>query len=266
MAFLKRTAAPDPYDMRFISKKQGGLSPCLLRNAATGSVLPNCVGYAYGRFMEILGAESCSLSTGNAENWYGFLSDGYERGSEPKVGAIACWRKGEAYDPSDGAGHVAVVEEVLENGDILCSNSDYYGRSFYTCTYKKASGYSLGAAYRFQGFIYCPFEEAQLPMPEQRDESRLQLEIMADGLRVRKRPELSAAVILGTAKKGVYPVLESRDMTHEASNGYLWHRIGDAACVASKEGQWTRLLQPEEDEIMRLRRIIEGAMELLKQA
>ena len=156
MEFTKRLSAPALSDRRFLSPDFGGCNPCIVRDKATGSVLPNCVGYAYGRFMEVMGADACNLSTGNAENWYGFTSDGYQRGMEPRAGAVACWRKGEAYNGSDGAGHVAVVEEVLPGGDILCSNSDYYGRRFYTSVYRQSTGYSLGAAYTFQGFIYCP--------------------------------------------------------------------------------------------------------------
>lgn len=238
-----RTSAPKAGDKYYTSTSKGGYNKCIVRNKSTGWVLPNCVGYAYGRFMEIMGETECSLPTGNAENWY-YVDDGYERGTTPKPGAVICWKKGEAYNQNDGAGHVAVVEEVKANGDIVCSNSDYYGREFYMATYTKASGYRLGSAYTFQGFIYNPAVKdvptGKVGTPVARDTTVDQVDILATSLRARKRPELNDAVIVGVIKPGIYNVYEQRDMTHEASNGYLWYRVDDALWVASKEGDWTK--------------------------
>lgn len=72
------------------------------------------------------------------------------------------------------------------------------------------------------------------------DSTADQVEILIDTLRARKRPEMNDAVILGLANKGVYNVLEQRDMTHEASNGYLWYRVEDEMWVATKDGEWTK--------------------------
>lgn len=239
----KRLEAPAANNKYYISDDYGGYNKCIIRNSATGSVLPNCVGYAWGRFSEIMGKPS-NLCTYNAENWWG-AKDGYERGQTPKPGAVICWRKGAAYNQADGAGHVAVVEEVYSNGDILTSNSDYYGKSFYTRVYTKASGYNLGSAYTFQGFIYNPaVEEEVIPngivgKPVAEDSTKDQVKVLVTGIRVRKRPELNDAVILGFIAPGVYNVYEQRDMRHEASNGYLWYRFDDSMWIASKEGEWT---------------------------
>lgn len=121
-----------------------------------GSVLPNCVGYAWGRFYEILG-EKPKLANLNAEDWYGNTADGYKRSATPKLGAVACWRKGKVWNGADGCGHVAIVEEIKPNGDIVCSNSAYGGTRFYMQTYSKSAGYNSGSLV-FQGFILPPVD------------------------------------------------------------------------------------------------------------
>ena len=152
--FTPRITAPTTTDKHWIKSSCGGLNDCL--KISGDSVLPNCVGYAWGRFYEIIGSRP-KLSTGNAENWYPNTADGYERSSTPRLGAVACWRKGQAYNEADGCGHVAIVEEIKPNGDIVCSNSAYGGARFYMKTYSKSEGYNSGAL-TFQGFILPPVE------------------------------------------------------------------------------------------------------------
>lgn len=152
--FKKRTAAPSASDKHWIHTSRGGLNECIEINHS-GSCLPNCVGYAWGRFYEITGKRP-ALSRANAENWYGYTADGYQRSQTPALGAVVCWRKGKAGVAADGAGHVAIVEEVKSNGDIVTSNSAYGGTRFYMKTVTKASGYAIGSAYTFQGFILPP--------------------------------------------------------------------------------------------------------------
>lgn len=117
-----------------------------------GYGMPNCTCYAWGRWYELLGTKP-KLCTQNAENWYNF-NDGYSRGQTPKVGAVICWRKGQANYSKDGAGHVAVVEQVKADGTIITSNSAWSGTNFYTQTLKPP--YNIGTGYTFQGFIYLP--------------------------------------------------------------------------------------------------------------
>lgn len=150
--FKPRMTVPSVTDKYWVHTSCGGLNECI--QISNGSCLPNCVGYAWGRFYEITG-ERPKLSRANAEMWYGYTADGYKRSSTPAIGAIACWSKGVVGNGDDGAGHVAVVERIEANGDIVTSNSAYDGTRFYTQTYKKSAGYSFGA-YKFQGFILPP--------------------------------------------------------------------------------------------------------------
>lgn len=151
MAFKIRTSAPSTTNKYWKHTSTGGYNSCI--HIANGSVLPNCVGYAWGRFYEILGNKP-KLSRRNAEDWFGYTADGYKRGKTPKVGAVICWRKGKAGVNSDGAGHVAIVERVNNDGSILISESGYNSFRFRTRTLAKP--YSIGSAYTFQGFIYNP--------------------------------------------------------------------------------------------------------------
>lgn len=150
MKYVKRTTAPSVDNKYYKHVNYGGLNSCI--HIKDGSCLPNCVGYAWGRFYELLGSRP-KLCLGNAENWYTY-NDGYERGKLPKVGAVICWRKGKAGVSSDGAGHVGIVEEVYNDGSILISNSAYKGTRFYTK--KIGPDYKLSNKYTFQGFIYNP--------------------------------------------------------------------------------------------------------------
>lgn len=152
--FTPRLTAPSTTDKYWRHTSKGGLNECI--HISGGSCLPNCVGYAWGRFYEIIG-ERPALSKNNAEMWYGNTADGYKRSSTPALGVIACWSKGKVGNGADGAGHVAVVERIEANGDIVTSNSAYSGTRFYTQTYKKSEGYNFGA-YKFQGFILPPVQ------------------------------------------------------------------------------------------------------------
>ena len=119
----------------------------------SGYGMPNCTCYAWGRFYELSGTRP-KLCTANAENWYKY-NDGYERGKTPKLGAVIVWSKGKVGKSSDGAGHVAVVEEIKKDGSIVCSNSAWKSTNFYLTTHKK--GYKK-SGYNFEGFIYNPVE------------------------------------------------------------------------------------------------------------
>lgn len=153
--YTPRLSSPSSSNKNFIHYSNGGYNRCI--EIENGSCLPNCVGYSWGRWRELLG-ENPRLSRSNAENWWGYTSDGYKRGQAPKLGAVICWRKGRVGDESDGAGHVAVVEQIKPNGDIVTSESVYGGERFRTKAYTKASDYYLARGYAFQGFIYPPIE------------------------------------------------------------------------------------------------------------
>lgn len=146
-AFKKRLTAPTQVNGYYFN--QNIFFKC-------GYGMPNCTCYAWGRWYELMGIKP-KLYTGNAETWFpkGKSYDGYERGQTPKLGAIACWAKGVPGKSSDGAGHVAIVEEIYEDGSILTSNSAWKSTNFYTK--KIAKGYNV-KGYTFQGFIYPPID------------------------------------------------------------------------------------------------------------
>ena len=145
--FVRRTSAPTTDNAYYYANNPFYQS---------GYGLPNCTCYAWGRFYELSGSYP-SLSLGDAENWYGNTGDGYSRGSTPKLGAVICWRRGATGDDSDGAGHVAIVEKINDDGSIVTSNSAYGSTLFYEQTLN-APNYSFSSAYTFQGFIYNPVD------------------------------------------------------------------------------------------------------------
>ncbi len=107
----------------------------------TGYGMPNCVAYAYGRVYELNG-EAPKISRGNAGEWW-FINknnDYYEYGSEPKLGAVACWSR-----------HVAVVEEISENGDVTVSESHWGSTYFDTKTFSDMYSHY---GQTFYGYIY----------------------------------------------------------------------------------------------------------------
>lgn len=119
--------------------------------------MPNCVCYAWGRFYE-MSDKRPRLSTSNAQDWYGYTSDGYERSkTTPKVGAVLCWSDSRTTD----GGHVAIVEKINSDGTLITSNSEYNGRYFtiQTISPPKAGNTSSqypGPTFTFQGYIYNP--------------------------------------------------------------------------------------------------------------
>lgn len=148
-----RTTAPAVNNKYYVSTKYGGYNRCIIINKDTGSVLPNCTGYAYGAFMEEAEQTTCNLCVGDAERWFNY-ADGYERGQVPRAGAVACWASGNDRDGSDGHGHVAIVTDVKPDGSIMVAQSGYYSKKFTTQTVYPP--YDMNGL-RFQGFIYNPF-------------------------------------------------------------------------------------------------------------
>lgn len=168
------------------------------------SVLNNCVGYANGRLIEIWdraleigylvkkdgkyylknGTEVPDLKWNQLKNlivnsppdWYNSWPTswaGFSKGNTPQVGAVAIWgHKTNGY--FDGAGHVAIVEEIIDAGGanerIVVSESSsgcdgvekvaWVNLSKKSYSIKKSSGYNynqyLGSSYQFMGFLISP--------------------------------------------------------------------------------------------------------------
>ena len=148
--FVKRIAAPSKTDRHYYSNENIFF--------ACGYGMPNCTAYAWGRLYELTNVRYTNLC-GNAEEWWAAAPKaGLKTGQTPKLGAIICWRSGSATNRADGAGHVAVVEEIMPNGDIVTSNSAWKGTEFDTKTITKASGYQYSSSVPLLGFIYCGIE------------------------------------------------------------------------------------------------------------
>ena len=143
-----------------------GVNDCLLINSSTGAVMPNCVGYAWGRAYELLQARP-TLCQGDAYLWWTY-SDGYPRAAGtningPRPGAIACMTLA-------NPGHVAVVEERTSATEWTISESIYGGTFFrlgtiawnasagrWWCWYDDGAGGSYNP-WDVQGFIYPPYD------------------------------------------------------------------------------------------------------------
>jgi surface antigen len=221
--FIPRTTVPvfsnESQEANYwIKQGHGGLNPYPLIQTYQGKydiTLPNCTAWAYGRFYEILGSKpNLCISSGythNAEYWYLDTADGYERGDTPQVGAVICWRKFGIGDP--GAGHVAIVEKINEDGSIVVSESGYsWNKSTLVKfnTYSNSNGnWGYSAPYKFQGFIYCP---AVVPTATAITVNKSQV-ITHTGALKQKEMEINA--------KYIYKVLGSKGWTLNAVAGLL---------------------------------------------
>ena len=163
--FIIRNSKPSN-NKNFITTNDNGWNTCIKgypmdKNA---NVLANCVGYASGRFNEIIndarGTTGCAYKTlnCNAENFIERAkSAGLEIGSTPRVGAIGCAMKGSTLNGGDGAGHVWIVEKINDNGSTYTSESGYGSTAFWNQTRSNSNGrWGLGSGYTFRGFIYLP--------------------------------------------------------------------------------------------------------------
>lgn len=133
------------------------------------NVLANCVGYAAGRFNEIVGAGCWKYLQypPDAENFIDIAKkQGLKTGTDPKLGAIIVWAKGKTWTSSDGAGHVAVVEQINSDGSIITSESGYGCKNPFWTTHREKGGgnWGAGSEYRFLGFVYQP-EDKQPDVP-----------------------------------------------------------------------------------------------------
>lgn len=163
MTYTPRTTRPADGDKRWTQIPHGYNAQIIGSPTAWAySVLSNCTGYVHGRWMELGNTTTeYNLSNGNA-NTYWSHADGYERGQEPRLGAVLCMGGG-------SAGHVAIVEEILDNGDIMCSQSNWGGAVFEYVRCYKSLGYRMSSSSAsiggFQGFIYHPSISPTPPTP-----------------------------------------------------------------------------------------------------
>lgn len=159
--FTMRTSKPSSGNKFYIRKANGGYSTCI-QGSPTDSecnVLANCVGYACGRFNEIIGSMKYPSLNCNAENFIERAKNTYglEVSNVPTLGGIMVWQKGSTLGSSDGAGHVAIVEKIIDSNTIYTSESGYGSSAFWNSTRKNSNGrWGLASGYTFRGCIVNP--------------------------------------------------------------------------------------------------------------
>lgn len=108
-----------------------------------GSNAGNCTAYAWGRVFE---TQAIKMNiNGNAGDWWHYNSSNTTKSQTPKAGAVLCWS-------GNGAGHVAFVEKVNEDGSLIITESGYYSFRWKKRTVTNAENYGW-SNYHFQGFI-----------------------------------------------------------------------------------------------------------------
>lgn len=159
MAITPRTTSPDVSikyyrHTGYLYDDVDGVNVCLLIDSTTGEVMPNCVGYTWGRWYEAYN-ERPNLFTGDAVEWWGY-NDGYIHNQQVGTGKVACFQGG-SYN-----GHVAFVE-IKESDTVYVTSNSYYNSTYFTLERIKYEGgtwvrhrYSddvVIGGYTFQGFI-----------------------------------------------------------------------------------------------------------------
>lgn len=151
--YTPRLTAPVYGNLLWVKTDSGGYNQCIYGSDGPIEVIPNCTGYVHGRWMELAGVttDNLGLAFTDAGTYWGSSSASLQRGQEPQLGACMCF----GYEPS---GHVCVVEEIIDDDTIVCSESDWGGARFSVRTRKRSWNWDwyAGGQPHFQGFIYHP--------------------------------------------------------------------------------------------------------------
>ena len=162
--FTIRTSKPKNNKF-YMRRSAGGYSDAILGKPtdSTANVLANCVGYANGRFGEIIheltGYNGIQYQlVCNAEDFIEKAKKyGLKISDTPSLGGIMVWRKGKIGTGSDGAGHVAIVEKIIDANTIYTSESNYGGTAFLNVTRTNTNKrWGLSSKYAFRGCIINP--------------------------------------------------------------------------------------------------------------
>lgn len=181
---MKKRLTQPKNNKYYIRQVSGGLNGAVAGKPTVSgaNVLCNCVGYANGRFNEaqndpelkgIYKAFKYQLVC-NAENFIESAKrQGLKISSKPVLGGIMVWQKGNTLGGGDGAGHVAFVEEVYDDGTILTSESGWNAWAFKTVRRNNTNGrWSQAAGYKFRGCIINPAIKAETT-PAPKDDGKL---------------------------------------------------------------------------------------------
>lgn len=161
----------------YIRTATGGLNGAVAGSPVISgaNVLCNCVGYANGRFNEsindpelkgVVKAFKYQLVC-NAENFIESAKrQGLKISSTPIEGGIMVWQKGATLNGRDGAGHVAFVERVYDDGSIMTSESGWGSWAFKTVRRDNSNGrWGQNSLYKFRGCIINPSIENPKVVP-----------------------------------------------------------------------------------------------------
>ena len=158
-----RNTIPEKGNKFYNTVSNGGYSLCIKGKPvqAGRDVLSNCVGYACGRFNEIIGKMKYPYLNCNAENFIERAKqNGLQISNEPVLGGIMVWQKGATLNSKDGAGHVAIVERIDSKNQIYTSESAYNSTAFYNVLRKNDNGrWGMSSNYKFRGCIINPAVE-----------------------------------------------------------------------------------------------------------
>lgn len=158
--FKMRTELPEYGNKFYNNGNAGGWSWCITGSPRCDgrNVLANCVGYACGRFNEIIGEMRYPDFCCNAENFIEVAKRlGLEISDKPEVGGIMVWQRGATLGEDDGAGHVAIVERVDNANQIYTSESGWGGPTFTNITRTNDNGrWGMNSNYKFRGCIINP--------------------------------------------------------------------------------------------------------------
>lgn len=199
--FKIRTSKPSKNKFYLTIDEAGGWNDAIVGypTDSTANVLANCVGYANGRFNEIIswirGKDQFPYQlTCNAENFIERAKRlGLEVSDVPTLGGILVWQKG-GLGSSDGVGHVAIVEDIYSDNEILTSESSYAGRAFFNVNRTNNNGrWGMGSSYRFRGCIVNPAVENEEVLPVTLDELNKLIDERAEKIAEQKISEYESA-------------------------------------------------------------------------
>lgn len=163
----QRTTTPKN-NKYYITRGSGGLNGAIEGKPTQkgANVLDNCVGFCNGRFAEsqndpdlkeIYKAFKYQLVCDAEDFIESAKRQGLKISKTPVEGGIMVWQKGSTLSPHDGAGHVAFVEAVYDDGTILTSESGWLSWAFKLVRRDNKNGrWGQNSAYKFRGCIINP--------------------------------------------------------------------------------------------------------------
>jgi surface antigen len=200
-----RTSCPNN-NKYYITTSKGGWNKAIQGKPTKSgaNVLANCVGYANGRFAEIIGKDYIEYQlVCNAENFIEKAQQyGLQISNKATLGGIMVWGGNGSL-----AGHVAIVERIDSDNQIYTSESAYGGSAFYNATRRNDNGrWGMSSNYWFRGCIVNPSN----PQPEPTPSGDEQIKYIQNTLNKHYNTGLVVDGIYGTqTKKGLVKALQT---------------------------------------------------------